>query len=358
MGKYYDQLTVNAYEDVKFTDNNGLQPTVEMLEAIYTVPDFPNQSPVMATSLFESGKSRADLWALAAVLAVEYGIETNDDKCRDPASVSGQCHHLQGEPGCSVDLDSPFTFRTGRADCVTDANKPYMATKDEVHPNAMGDGRDTVQYFQNEFNLNSQETVALMGAHSFGRFHVQTSLFRYVWKSRGEQMFNNDYYKMITDKERWFFNDNACTKVGDAYNNKPARRWTTHYRGDTYNNGPVHWISENYVCPNCYAPPGTIDGPDSVCCEDVPEGLFCTPDSVNMTMKTPEELNDGNMCEMFRFISGIDEMAMNAEMGLYFDFHQEGGYPRGCPGLDCNTVVISLNKRKSMSGDQIINQLK
>ena len=93
MGKYYDQLTVNAYEDVKFTDNNGLQPTVEMLEAIYTVPDFPNQSPVMATSLFESGKSRADLWALAAVLAVEYGIETNDDKCRDPASVSGQCHH-------------------------------------------------------------------------------------------------------------------------------------------------------------------------------------------------------------------------------------------------------------------------
>ena len=63
-----------------------------------------------------------------------------------------------------------------------------------------------------------------------------------------------------------------------------------------------------------------------------------------MTMKTPEELNDGNMCEMFRFISGIDEMAMNAEMGLYFDFHQEGGYPRGCPGLDCNTVVITLTK--------------
>ena len=116
VGKYYDELTVNAYEDVKFTDNNGLQPTVEMLEAVYTVPDFPGQSPVLDASLFEAGKSRADLWALAAVVAVEYGIETNDDKCGDPASVGGQCHHLQGEPGCSVDLDSPFAFRPGRAD--------------------------------------------------------------------------------------------------------------------------------------------------------------------------------------------------------------------------------------------------
>ena len=122
--------------------------------------------------------------------------------------------------------------------------------------------------------------------------------------------------------------------MGDAYNNKPARRWTTHYRGDTYNNGPVHWISENYVCPNCAGPSDIPDGSDSVCCESVPDGLFCTPDSVNMTMKTPEELNDANMCERFRFISGIDEMALNAEMGLYFDFSQQGGYPGGCPGLD------------------------
>ena len=86
--------------------------------------------------------------------------------------------------------------------------------------------------------------------------------------------------------------------------------------------------------PNCAGPSDIPDGSDSVCCESVPDGLFCTPDSVNMTMKTPEELNDANMCERFRFISGIDEMAMNAEMGLYFDFSQQGGYPGGCPGLD------------------------
>ena len=78
---------------------------------------------------------------------------------------------------------------------------------------------------------------------------------------------------MITDETRWFYNDNECTKVGDAYNNKPVRRWTTHYRGDTANMGPVHWISENYVCPNC------VKEPDHRCCQGVPQALFCLPDS-------------------------------------------------------------------------------
>ena len=123
---------------------------------------------------------------------------------RDPASVGGQCHHLQGEPGCSVDLDSPFTFRSGRADCVTDSAKPYIATKDEAHPNAMGDGRETVQYFQDEFNLTSQETVALMGAHSFGRFHVQTSLFRQGVNSiQFQQSFQRNFSYVVSWKTQY-----------------------------------------------------------------------------------------------------------------------------------------------------------
>ena len=82
--------------------------------------------------------------------------------------------------------------------------------------------------------------------------------------------------------------------AGDAYNNKPVRRWLTHIRGDTHNNGPVQWLSETYVCPNC------VKEPDDVCCQDVPDGLFCTPDSVGLPDKTPEDLNDNNMCEKFR----------------------------------------------------------
>ena len=90
-----------------------------------------------------------------------------------------------------------------------------------------------------------------MGAHTLGKNNGVTSLFHYTWVSRGTTMFNNDYYKMITDETRWYFNDNACTKVGDAYGNRPVRRWIANYRFSTHNKGPVFWMSENYVCPNC-----------------------------------------------------------------------------------------------------------
>ena len=64
-------------------------------------------------------------------------------------------------------------------------------------------------------------------------------------------------------------------------------------------------------------------------------GLFCTPDSLNITEKTPTQLNDKrNGCEAFRFISGIDEMALPCEIGLWFGFKNRGnGFPTGCPGL-------------------------
>ena len=79
--------------------------TVDVLEGIYTNPDFPfDMAPKLQVSLKDSGKSRADLWAYAAILAVEYGVETNNIQCddahnRDPGE---QCHHQQGLPECKV----------------------------------------------------------------------------------------------------------------------------------------------------------------------------------------------------------------------------------------------------------------
>ena len=95
------------YPDVKQTNNNGLGHTVEVLEAIYTDPDFPlNLAPSLPISLRNSGKSRADLWAYATILAVEYGVQTNNMQCDDPPNMSwregGQCHHQQGLDGCKV----------------------------------------------------------------------------------------------------------------------------------------------------------------------------------------------------------------------------------------------------------------
>ena len=92
------------YPDATATSNNGLRNVVEViqrvqfitvttqlatydynygvevLEAVYTDRTFPKKSPVLEMSLKESGKSRADLWSLAGLVAVEYGIETNNLK--------------------------------------------------------------------------------------------------------------------------------------------------------------------------------------------------------------------------------------------------------------------------------------
>ena len=46
-----DQL----YEDVTIGDNNGLRPTVEVMEAVYTDRNFPANAPVLPTSLKDSG---------------------------------------------------------------------------------------------------------------------------------------------------------------------------------------------------------------------------------------------------------------------------------------------------------------
>ena len=107
VGKEYDESLVGQmlYDDIEFTDNNGLGPTVEVLEEVYTNKYFPSNSPYLNISLKESGKSRADLWALAAISGVEFGIENNNEVCRDENfdRIHPQCHHEQGMSTCEVE---------------------------------------------------------------------------------------------------------------------------------------------------------------------------------------------------------------------------------------------------------------
>ena len=62
-----DDKFSKKYPPVEKGDNNGLSPIVEELEKVYTKPDYPKGTPVLAKSLKELGKSRADLWALAGI---------------------------------------------------------------------------------------------------------------------------------------------------------------------------------------------------------------------------------------------------------------------------------------------------
>ena len=65
------------------TSNNKLELTARSLELIFTVPNWPPGAMVLPVSLRESGKSRADLWAFAAICAVEFGMELNNRVCDD-----------------------------------------------------------------------------------------------------------------------------------------------------------------------------------------------------------------------------------------------------------------------------------
>ena len=70
-----------SVDDMKETNNNGLEHAVAILEELYVNPDFPKRTPKLPASLKGSGKSRADLWAFAAKVAVEYATEQNNFQC-------------------------------------------------------------------------------------------------------------------------------------------------------------------------------------------------------------------------------------------------------------------------------------
>ena len=105
-------------------------------------------------------------------------------------------------------------------------DKPYKASKHESHPNAVGNGKMTADFFAKDFGFTGRETVAIMGAHTIGRFHYDISLFRYTWIPRGQHLLNNMYYKNIVREPKFNFWDDDCNKITDAEGNIPKTRWS------------------------------------------------------------------------------------------------------------------------------------
>ena len=104
--RFGDGTNKFKFEDVGETNNNGLRYTVEVLEHIYTNASFPKDlAPALNISLKASGKSRADLWALATIAAVEYGAETNNMVCDGVSYFNNpgkQCNQEIGTNQCHV----------------------------------------------------------------------------------------------------------------------------------------------------------------------------------------------------------------------------------------------------------------
>ena len=76
-----------SLDDSEVSDNNGLGPTMEILEEVYTNPNFPSRSTNLKSSLKDMGVSRADLWAFATIAAVEYAIDMNNIMCSNSSHL-------------------------------------------------------------------------------------------------------------------------------------------------------------------------------------------------------------------------------------------------------------------------------
>ena len=103
--RHPDSTNTFSLPNVGQTNNNGLGPTVEVLEGIYTRPEFPSIiAPSLNVSLKASGKSRADLWALATIAAVEHGIQTTNLICDEEynGNPEFQCNAFIGTDTCHV----------------------------------------------------------------------------------------------------------------------------------------------------------------------------------------------------------------------------------------------------------------
>ena len=150
-------------QNVNMTDNNGMEKIVKTLELIYTKRK--SNMPALKQSLRDSGKSRADLWAYASMVAAEFGTHKSNMACEN--KVRWNCVH-ESYPECMIKPTRSFNFESGRADCIEhDSKLTYKATKEEVHPSANHNGRTTVQFFKKNFDFTGRETAAIFGAHSF-----------------------------------------------------------------------------------------------------------------------------------------------------------------------------------------------
>ena len=129
------------------SDNNNMDQIVEKLELIYTTIDWPFVNASLNASLQQSGKSRADLWQLAGLVALERTIERANRACdldfhaRQQVRVGVksvlillQVTLLESREACEIKLTKPLKFLTGRVDCVSDdpGGRGYVTTKPEV----------------------------------------------------------------------------------------------------------------------------------------------------------------------------------------------------------------------------------
>ena len=81
----------------------------------------------------------------------------------------------------------PCIYTLGRSDCIPSSTatskQGYLASKVEIAPDQNANGPKTAQYFKDNFNMKPKEALALMGAHTIGRYSGFQTHIDYAWVS-------------------------------------------------------------------------------------------------------------------------------------------------------------------------------
>ena len=354
------------------TDNNNLQWVARVLEEVYKNATFgPDKLRDFDVSLFESGKSRADLWAFAGLVAVQRGTEQNNYFCDPTKSKPAPCWNQINEesPSCFIDLPAP-KFRHGRSDCKPSCsgedNFDFCTTHEEVHPNPHGNGKETIGFFKDQFDLDPRESAALMGVHTLGHPQEFNSMFRhYSWTGqRQKTQFNNQYYQFIVNNKTYRQMNplklpimkgtkakncglKVSTYIGDEFGNPFDVRYRVRSEWRTEAGGPWDWSLEGMGCSKVIC--DKIDANDyniNSCCHWLDQ---CVSDP---KFKRPTH---NYVCEGEEGCTGRDVFTgismISPDMGLYYDFGtDENGRPAGCTGMDEKLWLDNGNKNR-MSGE-------
>mmetsp|Transcript_55931 Transcript_55931/g.93159 ORF Transcript_55931/g.93159 Transcript_55931/m.93159 type:complete len:384 (+) Transcript_55931:52-1203(+) len=124
--------------------NTGIEElAIDPLEDIYN--DSPNQ--------WQSRMNRADFWAAAATIAVQYAHALSNSGDALP-----NIPFFIGRESCSTSPDAEVN--SGRY------HLPY-----KTFPNENGGWLANFAWFRDNFGFNAQQTVAIIGAHTLGRMH-------------------------------------------------------------------------------------------------------------------------------------------------------------------------------------------
>jgi len=141
--------------------------------------------------------SRADFWALTAIVATENAINKHGG-----SPVKVPC----------------FKYYWGREDCET---SPDLRDINEFPAPSMN-SEQMFGYFKREFDFGKDEVVAILGAHTLGNAELKNTGHTGFWTPGEDEVFNVTYYEnMATRKLKWINKD----ATEHLENHRPHWQW-------------------------------------------------------------------------------------------------------------------------------------